>query len=580
MKEIRGIPASPGIAIGKVFLYSDDEISIPEYDIHETEIHLEMQRYRSAVGSAVRELEVLKGASGEVDDPDDFLGTHILMLQDPDIETKVDVKITRVRKNVEWVLVEVINELVGKLNAIEDVYLRERALDIRDVSRRVLNHLLAHEKRSLSGLKEDIILVTTSLLPSDAVAMSKRHVRGIVMDQGGKTTHTAILARSFEIPAVLGTGFITKEVKNGDLIIVDGLEGVAWVNPEPDFLAVYKLRMQEHQRRETKLMVLNTLAAETRDGKLLKLNANIEVPEEVESVLNHGADGIGLYRSEFLFLKDGVNAEEDTQFQAYKTVLEGMGDRPVVIRTLDLGGDKLVSGINVLREANPLLGWRAIRFCLAHPLLFKTQLRALLRASVFGNLRIMFPMISGVLELEECLRVLDEVRAELRQEKIPFKEDLPVGTMIEVPSAAMVSDILAKMVDFFSIGTNDLIQYTLAVDRGNEKIAKLYEPFHPGVIRLIKLIIENAHAEGIPVGMCGEMAGDPAAALILLGLGLDEFSMSSIGIPKVKQILRGASFSEAEEVVGRVSEMRSSLEIENFVRSYMKGRFEEFESGK
>jgi phosphotransferase system enzyme I (PtsI) len=321
-------------------------------------------------------------------------------------------------------------------------------------------------------------------------------------------------------------------------------------------------------------MGLHDLPAETKDGKLITLEANIEVPEEVDAVSSHGADGIGLYRSEFLFLQPGKLPSEEEQFNAYRYVLESMDNKSVTIRTLDVGGDKVVPELEGMSEKNPILGWRAIRFCLSHIDLFKTQLRAMLRASVYGNMKINFPMISGIEELNRSLEVLSEVKESLRREDIPFKEDIPVGIMIEVPSAALTSDILAKQVDFFSIGTNDLIQYTIAVDRGNENTAYLYEPFHPGVLRLIKMVIENGHEQGISVGMCGEMAGDPIASVILLGLGLDEYSMSSFSIPEVKRILRSVSLAEAEELVGVVLGMKSYIEIDEYINNVMEERFE------
>lgn len=395
------------------------------------------------------------------------------------------------------------------------------------------------------------------------------------MDAGGKTSHTAILARSFEIPAVLGLSSISSSAATGDTIIIDGTSGVVLLKPDQRTLAAYEKRIRAWQRREVELLTLNELPAETRDGKRIVLKANIEVPEETESAIAHGAEGIGLYRSEFLFLQPGGYSSEDVQYDAYARVLKAMAPYgEVTIRTLDVGGDKVIPGMAGLDEKNPILGWRAVRFCLSRKDLFRTQLRAMLRASVHGRLRIMFPMISGIEELENVLALLDECRQQLREESIPFAEDIPVGIMIEVPSAALTADILARKVDFFSIGTNDLIQYTIAVDRGNEKIAYLYEPFHPGVLRLLKRIIEDAHNAGIPVAMCGEVAGDPYAAVILLGFGLDVFSMSSFGIPEVKKIIRSVSMSEAEELVGTIMEMKSYKEIDSYVRSWMNERFD------
>lgn len=579
MKEFRGVPASPGIAIGRAFLFSDDDLTVPEYPIHHHEVVLEMERYRTAVGRAVVELEQIKLRSGPSGDPDGFLDTHLMMLMDPEIESKVDLKIGKVLKNVEWVLQEVVDELVGKLATVQDAYLKERTLDIRDVSRRVMNHLIQGGGRSnLADLKEEVIVICPSLMPSDAVAMNKKFVLGLAMDQGGKTTHTAILARSFEIPAVLGTSRITREVRQGEWMIVDGNEGLVLVDPEPAVLEAYRAKQLRHRQQQDKLKSLNSLPAQTSDGRRIGLNANIEIPDEVASVLAHGGEGIGLYRSEFLFIEHGVGVSEEEQYQAYKQVLEGMEGRPVTIRTLDLGGDKLVPDLFPVKESNPLLGWRAIRFCLSSRPIFQTQLRALLRASVHGRLKIMFPMISGVGELEEALEALQSARDELDREGIPYDPAIPVGTMIEVPSAAVISDHLAQMVDFFSIGTNDLTQYTLAVDRGNERITDLYEPFHPGVLRLIRMVIDNAHAAGIPVSMCGEMASDPRAAVVLLGLGLDEFSMNAVGLPQVKQVIRSLSSQEAQSIAASVLTLRRSRDIETALEAHTQGRFSQSET--
>ena len=576
MKEFHGISASPGIVISKAFLYNEESLAVPRYEIQEEDIEQEIVRYKKAIRIAADELSDLKQKISHEHSEDQarFLDSHLLMLYDPIFTDQIYENLKHAKTNIEWVVQNVVNDLVDKLNASPDLYLRERSMDIDDVSKRVINHLMFRERISLADLATEVILVTPDLLPSDTLLMNKRMVKGIVMDAGGRTSHTAILARSFGIPAVLGLRDITREVSNSDLLIVDGLHGKVIIEPDEETLEKY-LRMQmEYMKRESELINLNNLPSETQDGKKIQLKANIEIAEELESVHAYNAEGIGLFRSEFLVMQAGQEKDEERQFLVYKKILEGMDGFPVTIRTLDVGGDKLINEIAQKEEKNPLLGWRAIRFCLERTDVFKVQLRALLRASVYGQLRIMFPMISGVEELEKANEVLEEVKTELKGKGIAFADHIPVGCMIEVPSAALTSDILARKADFFSIGTNDLIQYTIAVDRGNEKITSMYEPFHPAVLRLIKMVVENGHKVGIPVGMCGEMAGDPVATVILLGLGLDELSMSAFSLPEIKRIIRSATILEAEEFVGALSDMRSFKDIDRYVREWMEDRFD------
>ncbi len=576
MKTLNGISASPGIAIGKVYLYLDESIRVPKYSIDGEDVQSEKHRFSQAVARAADELEKLKSQSPDEmgDEQTKLLDSHLLMLNDPEFMNRIENDLENQLKNVEWIILQAIEEFVDQLNKSDDVYLRERTLDIHDVARRVLNHLLFRERISLADLEEEVILVAHNLMPSDALGMNKKMVKGIAMDEGGKTSHTAILSRAFEIPAVLGLSDITSRVHNGDDIIVDGNKGIVIIQPDGDTKKRYITSHDEWQRHEIELLTLNELPAETRDGKLIQLMANIEVPEETDSVLAHGADGIGLYRSEFLFLRPGGVSSEDEQVESYSMVLKAMNGKTVTIRTLDLGGDKINPSLHQITEPNPILGWRAIRYCLSRRELFIQQLRALLRASVHGKLQIMFPMISGAEELDDALDVVEEARDSLRKEGIAFDEEIPIGIMVETPSAALSSDILARKVKFFSIGTNDLIQYTIAVDRGNERIAYLYDPFHPSVLRLLRIIIEHAHDMGIPVAMCGEMAGDPLATVILLGLGLDIYSMSAFTIPEVKRIIRTVTMWEAEELVGTIADMKSSAEIDSYVKQWMHERFE------
>ncbi len=570
MEQLKGIIVSPGIAIGKAFVYAEQKYSIPRYDISAGQIIYEVERFLGAVEKAGAEVEALikrtSVAMGEGENS--FLNAHLLMLNDPEFHEQVNEKLKQNKQNVEWTLLKVAGEIAARLDSLTDEYLRERGADIYDVSQRIISHLLCIQKISLADLDDESIVVAHNLLPSDAVTMNKQKVIGIATDVGGKTSHTAILARSFEIPAVLGLSNITQYVQTGDELIVDGSKGLVIVKPDKRAIKKYYNTLAEWQKHELQLLNLNELPAETRDGKLISLEANIEIPEEVESVIAHGADGVGLYRSEFLFIRPNRFPTEEEQFQAYRSVLESVKGKSVTIRTLDLGGDKVIPGFNGINESNPILGWRAVRFCLSRPDIFKAQLRAMLRSSVYGNLKIMFPMISGIEELESILALLEETKDKLKKRGVPFDNDVPVGIMIEVPSAALTSDILARQVDFFSIGTNDLIQYTIAVDRENERIAYLYEPFHPGVLRLIKLIVDNGHEKGIPVGMCGEMAGDLKAAVILIGLGLDELSMSPIVIPEIKKIIRSITIAEAEEVVGAIMDMKSFREIDIYMKQW------------
>jgi phosphoenolpyruvate-protein phosphotransferase (PTS system enzyme I) len=575
MKKLTGISASPGIVIGKPFLFIHEAPTVPRYDISESEIDSEMDRFRAAIERTIGELKTIREQStGQVDSEQlAIIEAHQYIATDPEFESQVLQGLTDGLMNVEWVLHRREQELLDRLSRADNAALRERATDLRDVSGRVLNQLLQRERFTLADLTEEVIVVAHDLMPSDAIVMNKDYVKGIAMDGGGPTSHTAILARAFEIPSVLGLTTVTRAVVDSDRIIVDGNRGVVVINPDAEVCASYEEKISVWRQHELQLMRLNDLPAETKDGKLIALKANIEVPEEVGAVLSHGADGIGLYRSEFLFMSPGRLPSEEAQYRAYRSVLEAIPDKPVTIRTLDVGGDKVAPQLDGLDEHNPILGWRAIRFCLANRDVFRTQLRAMLRASQHGRMEIMFPMISGLEELSEAISFLAEVKKELKDEGVPFSTDLPVGIMIEVPSAALVADILSRRSDFFSIGTNDLIQYTLAVDRGNERVAYLYEPFHPGVLRLLKMVIDSAHANGIPVAMCGEMAGDPVATLLLLGLGLDEYSMSAGSIPEVKRIIRSTSIREAEEVVGAAMEMRSFREVDKFVRRLMEERF-------
>jgi phosphotransferase system enzyme I (PtsI) len=474
------------------------------------------------------------------------------------------------RINVAFVFSEVLKKYVGVFSKIEDEYLKERISDINDVGRRILRHLLGKEKKGLGDIKERVVIVAHDLSPSDTAAMYKQSVAGFVTDVGGKTSHTAIMAKSLEIPAVVGTQEAMLKIKQGDLLIVDGSMGMVIVNPDEETLGEYRLQEEKLKGIAEKFLEVKDLPAVTLDGTLVEINGNIEFPDEVPSVKLHGGAGIGLYRTEFFYMnRKGLPTEEE-HYQAYKYVAEAMNPDPVIIRTLDLGGDKFLSQFQLPHEMQPFLGWRAIRFCLARPDIFKLQLRAILRAGVHGNLKLMYPMISGIEELRQANSILEECRQELRSQGVKFDEDIQVGAMIEVPSAAMTADILAKEADFFSIGTNDLIQYSLAVDRANEKVAYLYDPAHPAVLRLIKSIIDAGHAADINVGMCGEMAGEPALAVILIGLGLDEFSMPAQVIPELKYIVRSLTLKQAQELAQEAMKLSTGKEVEEFAQLALK----------
>jgi phosphotransferase system enzyme I (PtsI) len=523
------------------------------------------------VKDAVQEVQALRERAERemTKEQADILGAHLLMLEDPDFQDQIKGRMESKLENIEWIVKEIAHEIAQKLTASGDAYLRERAVDIVDVASRIINALLSIKRFSLADLTEDVILVVHDLMPSEVLTMSRKHVKGIVMDMGSRTSHTAILAQAFDIPAVLGLSTATREISNGDTLVIIGNLAQVIISPTAKILTQYKQAISWGRRTIDNLQSIRDLPAETQDGHTVTLKANIEIPEEAEQAIRYGAEGIGLYRSEFFFLTPGQTADEENQYKAYSQVLQAMGDQPVTIRTLDVGGDKILPEFQDENEKNPLLGWRAIRFCLSMTELFKTQLRAILRASVNGNVRIMFPMISGVEELEQALAILDEAKAECRRRKQPYADTIEVGTMIEIPSAAMTADILAIRSDFFSIGTNDLIQYTLAVDRGNEKVNYLAQPTHPAVLRFLKRIIDAAHDAKIKAAMCGELAGSPSVTPLLLGLGLDEFSMTASSIPAVKRIIRSASQTSCQDLTKQALECISYQNVRILVDDWM-----------
>jgi len=566
---LRGVPAAPGIAIGKAYRFDHEEPLVPRRPITAKQVPEEVRRFRRALELTRDQLQQLQERVGrEIGAKQaEIFQAHLLVLEDEVFLEKVLSAIKREKVGVEFLVMEVVKQYLQALAKIDDEYLRERMSDIRDVGRRLLRNLLGIEHTTLRQLPEPVIVVAHDISPSDTASMHGGHVLGFVTDVGGRTSHTAIMAKSLEIPAVVGLEMAMSQIATGDTVIIDGFHGAVFIKPDQATIRRYQRAQVRVREQGRSLNKLRDLPAETVDGHRVTLAANIELADEVASVVSHGAEGVGLYRTEFFYMNRPDLPSEEEHYLAYKKVIEKTGGHPVVIRTLDLGGDKFLSQLEVPREMNPYLGWRAIRFCLARPDIFKTQLRAALRASIHGKMKLMYPMISGLEELQQANQCLDEVKQQLRRKRVPFDEQVEVGAMIEVPSAALSCDLLAPEVQFFSIGTNDLIQYTLAVDRANEKIAYLYEPTHPAVLRMIKQIIETGHQAGIWVGMCGEMAGEPAFALLLLGLGLDEFSVPPALVPEVKRLVRSVTLEQARVIAEQVLGLRTGREIERFLQA-------------
>lgn len=563
---LKGIPVSPGIVIGKAFLYDTRQLIVRERPIKEETVPMEIARFEEALIKTRAEIiEIQKKISKEMSfQHAEIFNAHLLVLEDRMLIEEVIQNLKSELKCVEYIFTKVIEKYIKAFTKIDDEYLRERVSDINDVSKRILKNLLGGQEKSLAELTQKVIVVAYDLSPSETATMHKDNVIGFVTDIGGRTSHTAIMAKSLEIPAVVGLEKATDKIKSDDILLVDGTDGIVIVNPDEATIKKYHEKQAQFIEFENTLANIKNQPAETLDGHRVEIAANIELPQEVESVISHGAEGIGLYRTEFLYMNRNGLPTEDEQFVAYKSVVAKLRKGSIVIRTLDLGGDKFLSQLKVPHEMNPFLGWRAIRFCLAKPEIFKVQLRAILRSSAFGDVKVMFPMISGVEELRQAKALVEEAKKELRVKSIKFDENIEIGAMIEIPSAALTCDILAKEAKFFSIGTNDLIQYSLAIDRANEKIAYLYKPSHPAVLRLIKNIIDAGHKEKIWVGMCGEMANDPSFVLILLGLGLDEFSMSPLAIPDMKYIIRNVKFEDAKEIAKNALQFSSVDEVEGY----------------
>src|SRR6266403_161980 len=565
-KETRfeGAGVSPGIALGKVHVVRDEFDEVVRYPIASSQIPDEIGRFETAlIQTRMQILEMQQRIAESIGAKDAAIfDAHLLVVEDRTLIDEVLRKLETDLCNVEWVFQEVATRYAETLNKIDDPYLRERALDIQDVTKRVIRNLQGKAPKTFIPLDEPHILVTHNLTPSDTASIDRANVLGIATDLGSRTSHTAILARSLNIPAIVGLHDITAKLETGQQVLLDGNAGWLILDPMPETLAQYAKIESRRARVTAQLKELRETTSTTRDGRHIVLSANIELPEDVDAVKANGAKGIGLYRTEFLYLNRNTLPTEDEQYEIYRTVAARVRPDPLIIRTFDLGGDKLAPGtVDITDELNPFLGWRAIRFCLENIDIFKTQLRAILRASAAGNVKIMFPMISGLDELRRAIAVLDECKVELRSSKIDMGEKIEVGAMIEIPAAALSANVLARQVDFFSIGTNDLIQYTLAVDRVNERIAHLYEPTHPAILRLLKMVADAAHANNIWVGVCGEMAGDAALIPLLLGFGVDELSASATLVPRVKRAVQSLAIPECQELVQEVLKLNTPSEV-------------------
>jgi phosphotransferase system enzyme I (PtsI) len=572
MITLKGIAAAPGISVAKAYRIGREEFVIPKEPIRAEEIPLQIQLFEEALIATRKEIIELQRriASDMGQEEAQIFDAHLLVLEDRMLIEEIISRLKKEQINVAYIFSEVLKKYIEVFSKIEDEYLRERTADLNDVGKRVLRNLLGKEHKGLKDLKEQVVVVAHDLAPSDTATMQKEVVVAFVTDIGGKTSHTAIMAKSLEIPAVVGTVEATAKIQSGDTLIVDGSMGIVIVNPDEDTLRIYREEGEKLKGVAERFLVVKDFPAVTLDGRIIEIAANIELPTEIPSVKTHGAKGIGLYRTEFFYMNRKDAPTEEEHFQAYQYVAQALNPDPVIIRTLDLGGDKFLSQFEMPKEIQPFLGCRAIRFCLARPDVFKLQLRAILRASAFGKLKLMYPMISGIEELRQANAILEECKEELKRDGLSFDENIQVGVMIEIPSAAITADLLSKEADFFSIGTNDLIQYSLAVDRTNEKVAYLYEPAHPAVLRMIKNIIDAAHENNIWVGMCGEMASDEIFSLVLLGLGLDEFSMPSLAIPQIKYIIRSSTYEQAKNIANEVLGLSTAKAVETFMRAKLK----------
>ena len=569
-KLIKGIAASDGVAIAKAYLLVEPDLSFTNEKITDTDA--EIKKFRNALEASKIELTKIRNNAEKSLGADKaaIFDAHLLVLDDPELIHPIEDKIANEKVNAPEALNEVTTQFITIFESMDNEYMRERAADICDVSKRVLAHLLGVELPNPSMIDESVVIIGNDLTPSDTAQLNKEFVQGFVTNIGGRTSHSAIMSRSLEIAAVVGTKSITHEVKQGDMVIVDGITGDVIIDPTEDELIAYQNKRERFFEDKKELQKLRDAETVTVDGEHAELAANIGTPDDLYGVMENGAEGIGLYRTEFLYMGRDQMPTEDEQFEAYKKVLETMKDKRVVVRTLDIGGDKELPYLNLPKEMNPFLGYRAIRLCLDQQDIFRTQLRALLRASAYGKLNIMFPMVATIKEFRDAKAILLEEKDKLTSEGQEVADDIEVGIMVEIPSTAALADIFAKEVDFFSIGTNDLIQYTMAADRMSERVSYLYQPYNPAILRLVKQVIEASHKEGKWTGMCGEMAGDETAIPLLLGLGLDEFSMSATSILKARRQINGLSKNEMAELANRAINCATQDEVKELVHHISK----------
>lgn len=575
IRTYKGIGVSPGIAIGRALIV-ETRVSSFRVPIKDEDVGRESQRFRDALEMTKDELADLKEKVSRSigDEYATIFDAHAMIVSDPSFSDKVEQKIASEHVNAEWAISEIQEELEARFESFEDEYLRDRGEDVKDVVETLLKNLQGIAHHDLSEINHDVVILADDVMPSDAVRFNRKPIVGFATETGGRTSHTSIIAKSLFMPAVIGVPRLTEVIDNEELVIVDGYEGTIVVNPTPALIKEYKSKVTRHEEYETNLLKNRDLPATTKDNKRINLLANIELVQEIDDALRYGAEGIGLYRSEFLYISKSPDLpSEEEHFELYRKLAESMHPNWTVIRTFDLGGKKLASEVIGTHEDNPVLGLRGLRLCMKHRDMFRTQLRAILRASAHGKIKIMFPLVSGIQELRQAKTLVREVKAELDREGHAYSKDLQIGIMIEVPAAAMIADVLATEADFFAIGTNDLIQYSLAIDRSNENVSYLYEPLHPALLRLIKFVIDAGKSASIPVSMCGEMAADPLYSIVLLGLGLESFSMNPSSIPVIKDILRSVRYKDCRRIADTALTKRTAQEIEEFVIESVAMRF-------